>query len=221
MNGGNVQRRNEGMRQILTLSRRYWVRLAMALLFLASAAAASLVVPLGIRALMDSMLARHNQGELNRLAGLLVLLLVLRAGLNAQGSYWLRCTGERIVAELRSRVFRHTLSLGVPEFDKQRVGDLVSRLGNDAASIRSAATDAVVNCFLQTAYMVGSAVLMLAMNVRLGALVVCAVPCLVLLSRYFGPYLKALARNVQNRLADSTVIAEERKRPWSTATGSR
>lgn len=137
------------------------------------------------------------------------MLFVIRAGLNFLGGYILRWTGERVVTDLRARVYQHLHTLGLGYFSRKRIGDITSCLTNDVASVRAAVTDAVVSLLIQFFKLAGSIALMLVLNWRLSLLVLVVVSLVTIVSRFSGGVLRRLARSVQDRLADTTAIAEE------------
>ncbi len=197
------------LRRIFRLSRPYRARLYGALALTALSALISLAVPLGLRALIDAVFEAGNGALLNRIAlGLLVLFLA-RAVIGFFGYYLLEWTGERVVADLRQRVYRHLHRLDLRFFSNHRTGDLTSRLTNDVASVRAAVTSALVDLLTQTLTLAGSLVLMLVLNWRLSLVVLVVVPVVMGLAIYFGRKIRRLARRLQDRLADTTAVAEE------------
>jgi subfamily B ATP-binding cassette protein MsbA len=168
-----------------------------------------LVLPLGLRQLLDAAVNQGSRSSLDRLALLLLSLYLLRAGLNFVGPLLLQITGERITLHLRNLVYEHIHSLGLRYFGDQRTGDLISRLTGDVATIRSAITDVFLSALLQVFKLVGSVAVMVALNWRLSLLIFLVTPLATLASRRYGPKLQRMSRDVQDRQADATVIAQE------------
>ena len=197
------------LRRIFALSRPYRGRLYLAIVLTMLSAAVWLVVPLGLRELLDAVFEDVDRSLLDRLAlGLLVLFLV-QSVLAFVGYYLLEWTGERVVADLRQRVYEHLHRLGLRFFSDQRIGDLTSRLTNDVGSVRAAVTTALTELLTQSLTLVGSLALMVALNWRLSLLIFVVVPVATLAARYFGLVIRRLSRRVQDRLADTTAVAEE------------
>jgi subfamily B ATP-binding cassette protein MsbA len=199
----------EALGRILSFARPYRRRLAGALVLASLGSLVALVVPLGLRALIDAVFEEGNAGLLDRLAVGLVLLFVGRAALSFFGQYLLQWTGERVVADLRQRLYAHLHRLSLGFFSKSRTGDLTSRLVGDVASVRTAATQALADLLTQSLALVGSLALMLFLNWRLSLMVLAVVPAVTGAAVYFGRKIRRLARRVQDRLADTTAIAEE------------
>lgn len=199
----------KALHRILFLSRPYRARLYLAIALTALGSMVWLVVPLGLRQLLDAVFEDADRSMLNLLTlGLLGLFLV-QGLLGFSGTYLLGWTGARVVADLRRSVFEHLNRLGLRFFAEQRTGDLTSRLTNDVGSVRDAVTNALVDLLTQTLSLVGSVALMLALNWRLTTIVFLVVPAVTLAARLFGLKIRKLARQVQDHLGETTAIAEE------------
>ena len=197
------------LRRIFRLARPYRSRLAAALLLTVLGSVVALVVPLGLRELVDAVFDESNRALLDRLTLALVLLFVVRAAASFGGSYLLGWTGERVVADLRKRIYRHLHRQGLRFFSNNRTGDLTSRLTNDVGSVRSAVTNALSDLLNQTLSLVGSVVLMVVLNWRLSLIIFLVVPAVTGFAVYFGRKIRSLSRDIQDRLADTTAVAEE------------
>ena len=197
------------LRRIFALSRPYWGRLGISVVLTAISALVWLAVPLGLRELLDAVFEDANRGLLNNLTlGLLVLFLI-QSTFSFIGYYLLEWTGERVVANLRQRVYGHLHRLGLRFFSDQRIGDLTSRLTNDVGSVRAAVTTALTELLTQSLTLLGSLALMVVLNWRLSLLIFFVVPVATLAARFFGLKIRKLSRSVQDRLADTTAVAEE------------
>ena len=75
------------------------------------------------------------QAGINLLAGILLLTLVLRLGLDAFQGYLVQKVGQRITADIRDDLFRHVLSLAMRFFDRTPVGRLITRLTSDVEAL--------------------------------------------------------------------------------------
>ena len=197
------------LRRIFEFARPYTSRLVAALILTVIGSGVALVVPLGLRELVDAVFQQGNRALLDTLTLALIVLFVLRALFAFGGSYLLGWTGERVVADLRMAVYRHLHRQTLRFFTNERTGDLTSRLTNDVNSVRSAVKDAISDLLTQTLSLVGSVVLMVVLNWRLSLIIFLIVPAVTGIAVYFGRKIRALARSIQDRLADTTAVAEE------------
>ena len=197
------------LRRFVALAWPYRARLGVAVGLLLVATSVGLVVPLGLKGLLDSVFTDEDGALLDRLAlGLLGLFLV-QAFVGACGSYLLAWTGERVVADLRTRLYAHLHRLGLRFFAETRTGEITSRLTNDVSKVQTAVTDDFQQVLTLSLTLVGSAVLMVALNWRLAIGVVAVVPPVALAARYVGVRVRNLSREIQDRLAETTSVAEE------------
>jgi subfamily B ATP-binding cassette protein MsbA len=203
------QRLWTSLRRIFRLGWPYRYRLLAALTLTVLGTSVALVVPLGLRELVDAVFQEANRGLLDQLTLALIALFVLRAAASFGGNYLLGWTGERVVADLRKRVYRHLHRQSLRFFSNNRTGDLTSRLTNDVGSVRSAVTDALSNLLTQSLSLLGSVALMVVLNWRLSLIIFLVVPPVTGFAVYFGRKIRALARRIQDRLADTTAVAEE------------
>ena len=197
------------LRRFAGLARPYQARLGAAIGLTLVATAVSLVVPLGLKGLLDSVFTDADGALLNRLALGLLGLFAVQALLGVWGGYLLEWTGERVVADLRQRLYTHLHRLGLRFFAETRVGEITSRLTNDVSKVQTAVTDDLQQVLTLSLTLVGSAALMVALNWRLAIGVVVVVPPVALAARYVGSVVRGLSREIQDRLAETTAVAEE------------
>jgi len=195
--------------KIIRYVKPYKYRLMGALLASVVATLVWLAVPLGLRELLDAVFEESNPALLNTITVALIILFVGQAGFGFLGSYTLDWIGERIVADLRKELYGHLNTLSLRFFSNQRLGEITSRLTNDVAAIRDAVTGTLSEGLTQSISLVGSAGLMVYLNWRLSLIIFITVPVISLAVRYFGQLIRKLSRDVQDRLADTTSVAEE------------
>ncbi len=197
------------LRRIFALTRPYRWILVGALVLSLLTSAVWLVLPLGMRTMVDAVFQDANRALLDRLTLLLLGLFVVQACVGFAGYFMLEWTGERLVTDLRKKLYAHLHELDLQFFSNQRTGDLTSRLTNDVATVRTAVTTSVIELVRQGMMLIGSMVLMVVLDWQMSLIILLVVPPSILLARYFGQKIRKLARDVQDRLADSTAIAEE------------
>lgn len=194
---------------IFALSKPYRTRFYAATAATLIATAIWLTVPLGLRELLDAVFESGNAGMLNLLAVGLFLLFILRAAFAFFGNYHLEWVGERVITDLRKKVYEHLHRLGFRFFAERRLGEITSRLTNDVGSIRTALTDSLPQLLTISFSLVGSVALMVMLNWRLSLVIFLTVPFVTIATRYFGRKIRELSRGIQDELADSTAVAED------------
>ena len=199
----------EALRRIFGFTKPFRGRLITALVLSLLTASVWLVLPLGLRTMVDAVFEEANRGLLDQLTLLLLGLFIVQAAIGFAGYYLLEWTGERLVTDLRKKLYSHLHELDLRFFSSQRTGDLTSRLTNDVGTVRTAVTTSFVELIRQVMMLLGSMALMIVLDWQMSMIILLTVPPVTLLARYFGQIIRKLAREVQDRLADSTAIAEE------------
>ena len=195
--------------QILPYAARYKGRILGAVLALTAASAATLVVPVAIRRVVDFGFAPSKAGLINSyFVGMIGVAIVL--GVSSAARYFFVMTlGERVVSDLRRDVFAHLTRLDAVFYDNARIGELVSRLTADTTQLKSSfgssASVLLRNLFL----LLGSLVMMVWTSPKLSAFVLIVVPAVVLPLVASGRTVRLRSRIAQDRLADATAYAAE------------
>ncbi len=197
------------VRRIFSFAGPHRARLAVALALLILATGIGLIVPLGLKALLDAVFETADGAMLNRLALAMFALFATQAVIGALGGYQLAWVGERVVADLRQTVYRHLHRLGLRYFADTRTGEVTSRLTNDVSKVQTAVTDDLQQVLTLSLTLVGSLALMVVLNWRLTLVIAAVVPPIAFAARYVGLTVRRLSRELQDQLAETTAVAEE------------
>jgi ATP-binding cassette subfamily B protein len=188
---------------------RYKSRIAGALVALTFASAATLVVPFAIRRMIDYGFSAQSAGLINTYFIALIVVVAVLALSSGARYFFVMSLGEQVVSDLRTDVFAHLTKLDANFFDTVRTGELVSRLTADTTQMKSAfgssASVALRNFFL----FIGAIGLMIYSSPKLSALVLIAIPVIVLPLVASGRSVRRRSRAAQDALADATAYATE------------
>src|SRR5437763_12080455 len=164
-------------RRIGTLARfaaRYKVRTAFSVVSLLAATATALAPPFLSKCAVDDGIRKHDLTKLWWIVGAFLLAGLLNWGMSYAQTYLTGWVGERILADLRNRLFNHLQRLSLGFFERNRAGVIISRLTNDVEAIDQLVTDGVTTLVQNTLLLLGTAVLLFVLDWRL-ALATCAV----------------------------------------------
>jgi ATP-binding cassette subfamily B protein len=188
---------------------RYNGRLVAALVALSVASAATLLVPLAVRRMIDHGFSESSAGVINSYFAAMIAVVLVLACASAARYYCVMTLGDRIVADLRSDLFRHLAHLDAAFYDRTKSGELVSRLTADTLQMKSAfgssASVALRNLFM----FVGATAMMVLTSPKLSAFVLIAIPVIVLPLVASGRGVRRRSRRAQDVLADATSFAAE------------
>ncbi len=169
----------------------------------------SLVFPAVIRNVIDSVLVKKDEHLLNGITVALLGVFLLRSLVSLVEVYNLNYVGERVVVDVRKQLYAHMQSLPMRFFTERRVGELLSRLGSDVTVMRSVLTNNLNTLLQQLLIMLGSIVIMIVLNWRLTMFILVMIPVVVLLGFVFGYYLRRISTEVQDELANASIVAQE------------
>lgn len=171
----------------------------MALLFTAGI---TLSIGQGIRLLIDRGLATGSPALLTQtVLVFLALVFALAAGtfIRFYAVSWL---GERVVADIRRRVFDHLIELHPGFFDTNRGLEIQSRLTTDTTLLQSVIGSSLSVALRNAVMLLGGLVLLFVTNIKLSLIVLLAVPLVVAPILLFGRRVRRLSRRSQDRVAD-------------------
>ncbi|WP_082735789.1 ABC transporter transmembrane domain-containing protein [Polycladidibacter stylochi] len=180
-----------------------------ALLALVTAAAVLLVLPVSIRLMIDNGFSSSSASHINDYFSLIIAVIIIMAIAGSLRYYFVMWIGERVVQELRADVFQHLTTLGADFFDKEKSGELVSRLSADTTLIKSAFGASASIALRQFLTLLGAITMMVITSSYLSFIALIAIPCIVLPLLAFGRMLKSRSRTAQDSLATAMANASE------------
>jgi ATP-binding cassette subfamily B protein len=206
------QDRQISLRPLLAL-RPYLMRhpgtLILAGIALLVSAAAMLVIPLAVRRVIDLGFGSQDGLFVDRYFAMLVVIGLVLAVASAARFYYVNWLGERVVADLRSDVFRHIARLGPAFFEKTHSGEVMSRLTADTTQIKTVAGSSLSQALRSAIMLAGALVMMFVSSPRLSLLVLLAIPVIVVPLIAFGRLVRRLSRRAQDTLAEASAYAAE------------
>lgn len=188
---------------------RHPLRLALAGISLVVSALAMLVIPMAVRRVIDLGFGSHDGLFIDRYFAMLIVIGFVLAVASAARFYYVNWLGERVVANLRSDVFRHVADLGPAFFERTHSGELMSRLTADTTQIKAMAGSSLSQALRSLIMLVGALVMMFVTSVHLSMLVLLAIPLTVLPLIAFGRLVRRLSRRAQDTLAEASAYAGE------------
>ncbi|MFB5678726.1 ABC transporter ATP-binding protein [Paenibacillus terreus] len=177
--------------------------LVVALLLTLVQTAASLIVPLMTKGLIDGL----TVDSLNRQVIIgLVAAFILQAAASAVSIYMLNYAGQRIVANLRTRLWNKVLALPIPFFDRNRTGDTMSRVTNDTSLIMNLITEYLVSFVSNIIAIIGGIALLFYLDWVMTLIILAVVPITALILMPVGRKMYRISKKQQDEMADLTSV---------------
>jgi len=194
---------------LLPLVTRYPWQLAGALGALVAATVATLAIPVGVRGMVDNGFSAESAESIDQAFAFLMVLAVAMAIASATRYFFVTRLGERVTADLRSQVFGNLLTLAPQFYETVRTGEILSRLTADTTLVRVVLTSSMSVALRNVFLFFGGAVMAALTAPGLSAMVLLALPVIVLPLIGFGRLIRGLSRASQDRLADTGAFASE------------
>jgi ATP-binding cassette subfamily B protein len=179
------------------------------LLSLGLASVATLSFPAAVKQMIDQGFSSGNGSNIDRTFLLLFGVAVVLALASAARFYFVSLLGERVVADLRQRLYAHLIALDADFHDRTRSGELVSRLSADSELLRSVVGSSMSVALRSTVTVIGSMVMLFVSNPRLAGFALIGIPVAVLPIILGARRLSKASRISQDRVADANTLASE------------
>jgi ABC transporter fused permease/ATP-binding protein len=183
---------------------------AMAALFVSSLL--SLAFPYLAGSIVDAAVHPMTNGimtSVDRTALLLVGILALQAAFQFFHALSFATVGQRSLVDLRRATYSRLISLPMAFFANRRVGELASRLSADLIQIEDTMISILPQFLRQITLLVGGIALIAATSLKLTGIMLASLPVLTVVAVVFGRKTRGIAREAQDRLADTATIVEE------------
>jgi ATP-binding cassette subfamily B protein len=187
----------------------YRARVALALGALLVAAGCVLALGRGLQHVVDRGFGSGDPQLLDQALAAMIAVVVVYAAATWVRFYFMMTLGERVVTDLRRAVFDHMLGLEPAFFERERTGEIVSRLTNDATLLQQVIGYGL-SMFVRNGLMTaGAAVMLFVTSWKLALLVLVGAPATLLPILLLGRRVRRLSRASQDRVADVSAYLDE------------
>ena len=197
-------------RRLATLARLtapYRTRTVFSIFSLLLATATALAPPFLSKYAIDDGIRRHDLGTLWVIVAAFLLAGLANWGMSYLQTYLTGWVGERILADLRLKLFGHLQRLSLGFFERNRAGVIISRLTNDVEALDQLVTDGVTTLVQSTLTLLGTAVLLLVLDWRLALSTLAVIPIMSVGTVLFRIHSARAYAAVRERLARCRAIA--------------
>ena len=177
------------------------------LVALACSSTATLSLPVAFRQMIDQGFS--SGANIDRAFVFLFLVALALALATAARFFFVTLLGERVVADMRQRLYTHLLGLDAAFYDRTRSGELVSRLTADAELLRSVVGSSMSVALRSLVTVVGSIAMLFVTSPHLALYALVGIPLAVLPIVVGGRRLQKMSRASQDRVADANMLATE------------
>lgn len=196
-------------KRLLGFVRPYWRMFALSIFSLILSAAADPALPALLKPLLDGSFIEQDSLRRLFIPVLLVLLFIVRGGINFVSDVTSTWVAQKVVMDLRAAMFRRILTLPTGHYDNTSSGELISKLSFDVTQVAQAATRGLLVLVGDSLGLLGLLAYMLYLNWQLSLVVFALAPFLVLIVTSASKRLRRVSSQVQQSMALITQVAQE------------
>lgn len=195
--------------RLLQYIKPYLKRMAIAIVCILLAASGNLYVPWILRDIIDKVLASKDMGMLNKIAGGIVVVFLLRGIFFYGQTYLMSYIGQKVIIDIRENVYRHLQRLSLSYFEKRQTGQIMSFITNDVAAVQGALVESMIELVTEGMTLIGSLAAMFYLHWQLSLLTLVTAPLVGHTMNVFGRKLRKSSSLIQERAADITSVLQE------------
>jgi len=197
------------LRTLVPFILAYRKTLVAALLSLLVASVALLALPVALRYLIDNGFAANDVGTINRYFGWFFAAAAVFGAFAALRYYLVSWLGERVVADIRTRVYDRVIRMDPTFFETTQTGEVLSRLTADTTLVQSVSGVSLSIALRTTVNLVGGLIMLALTSVQLTVYIMVGIPVVILPMIIVGRRIRRQSRVTQDRVADTSGLADE------------
>ncbi len=212
------------MRRLLTYLRPYKIQTTLAALTIIFKAGSDVMGPYLVKVAVDtymsdtppaklSWLARHLNPQpmtgITQIAVLYLAALLVTYVLEFLQTYTMQWTGQKIMFDMRSQIFRHLQRMSPAFFDHNPVGKLVTRVTSDVDALNEMFTSGVLAIFEDVFVLAFIVIIMLRMSWPLALLAISVIPAILYVTRIFRRHVRDSYRRQRHATARINSFTQE------------
>ena len=195
------------LRGLLPFLKPHRSLVALWLSALAISSSATLFLPVAFKHIIDQ--GFKPGGQIDRWFMLLLGVAVILGLATAARFFFISMLGEKVIADLRKKLYSHLLSLDQSFFERTRSGELLSRLSADTEVIRGMVGSSISIALRSSVTVIGSAIMLFQTSPHLGMYALVVIPLIVIPLAFSGRRVRGASKDSQDRVADANARAGE------------
>jgi ATP-binding cassette subfamily B protein len=200
------------VKRIVRLFRPYRGRTALILVSILVTSGLGIVNPLLIQVVFDDALFGAGGPDLNLLyvlVGVMIAIPIITGILGVGQTYLTNFVGNRVMQDLRDRLYAHLQSMPLSFFTGTRTGEIQSRLANDVGGVQTVVTSTASSILSNVVTVSSSLVAMVVLSWQLTVVSLILVPLFVFLTWRVGRVRRAVTAETQESMAEMSAITQE------------
>lgn len=168
-----------------------------------------LAPPYLVKVIIDEGIAQKDLNIIGLYSLYTVLMVLAGAGMTLLYGYWSVIVGQRIMCELRQKLYDHLQNMSLRFFTSTRTGDIQTRLISDVQGVQNVVSNTITDQVSNIAIVVSTLVAMLLMDWRLTLLSVAMVPVFMVIGQWVGNYARDVRKGTQEQTSELNSMMQE------------
>jgi len=194
---------------LVGLTKPYRGRTILVIVALLAATVTALIPPYLAKVAIDQGIRQDDLTLLGWVVAAFLAVGLLNWAASAAQTYLTGWVGERILADLRGRLFHHLQRLSLGYYERNRAGNIISRLTNDIEALDQLVTDGVTSLVQNSLMLFGTIVILFFLDWRLALATLLVFPLMSLATAIFRRRSSRAYRRVRERLGAVTAALQE------------
>src|SRR3954453_3042916 len=201
--------RKHNLRRVGGLFKAHRARLGAVLGLIFFSAGLGMISPFLLRAVLDDAIPNKDTAQLTLLVAGMIAISIATGVLGVAQTWLSNTVGQRVMHELRSKVYRHLQKLSLAFFTRTRTGEVQSRIANDIGGVENVVTNTATSIVSNVTTVLATIVAMFLLDWRLAVFSLVLLPLFVWLTRRVGAERKKITTERQSTMADISTLVEE------------
>src|SRR5436190_17093686 len=197
------------MRRLITYLKPYKKYVALALVLILFESSLEVAFPWLTKIAIDRYIRTANMAGLGTIAVVYIVLLFVRFLSASAETYVLQNTGQKIMYDMRTQVFRHLHTLAPSFYDKNPVGRLITRVVTDVDVLNEMFSAGIVSIFGDIFTLLGIMIAIMVLNWKLGLVTLSVVPLIFVTTAIFRIKARDSYRRVRIAIAKINAFLQE------------
>ena len=200
------------LKGLLPFLRPYRARFFVAGIALVVAACATLAIPAAFKQMIDMGFGGTGDHSIKHVDLTFLALFGVATVLGistAARFYMVSWLGERVTADIRSKVYSHVVTQSPQFFETTQTGEVLSRLTTDTTLIQTVVGTSISMALRNILLFIGGLVMLFVTSIKLSSIIIVMLAVVVLPIVIFGRKVRKLSRDSQDKIADASAIAGE------------
>lgn len=199
----------ETMKRVLGLFKPYRRQVILTLTAVLVGVLLGLLPPYIIKVIIDEGLQARHLDTIIRYSIYAVFAVLAGAAMTLLYGYWSVIVGQKIMCDLRNKLYTHLQSMSLRFFTSTRTGEIQTRLISDVAGVQTVVSNTITDQLSNIAIVISTLVAMVFLDWRLTILSVAMVPFFTVIGRYVGDYARKVRTGTQEQTGELNSMMQE------------